>query len=334
MTVNDIGTMADPSASRPAGARNEINTVACVGLGLIGSSWAALFLSRGLSVHVLDPDEQARARALPAIEANMADLATLGPVCTEWRQRLHFNDDLAAALEGVDFVQENGPEREDLKKRLFEELDRLLPLDVIIASSTSGIPMSAIQQNCRHPERCIVGHPFTPAHLVPLVEIVGGAKSGPAALAWARAFYESLGKKVVHVRKEVPGFLANRFQTLVLQEALSLVKNGVATVEEVDEAFVSGPGLRWALYGPFALTAFSAGEKGIGAALRQYKSHRENVLASIRPVEVDNALIDEVERQISKQERFKNPHMALHERNRLLMKLLRVRAPDDDGSAP
>lgn len=329
-----MGTVVDLSDSRPAGARIEISAVACVGLGLIGSSWAALFLSRGLSVHVSDPDEQARARALPAIEANMADLATLGPVCAQWRQRLHFHDDLAAALEGVDFVQENGPEQESLKRALFEQLDALLAPDVIIASSTSGIPMSAIQQNCRHPGRCIVGHPFTPAHLVPLVEIVGGARTEPTVLIRAKAFYEGLGKKVVHVRKDVPGFLANRFQTLVLQEALSLVKNGVATVEEVDEAFVSGPGLRWALYGPFALAAFSAGDKGIGAALRQYKSHRENVLASIHPVEVDDALIDEVERQVERQERFRDPYAALRKRDQRLLKLLRMCTLEDERGAP
>lgn len=313
--------------------RADIRTIACVGLGLIGTSWASVFLSRGFAVCATDPEERSWQRALPMIEANMADLGKIGPTVAGWRERLRFEPDLGEALQQADFVQENGPEQEKLKIDLFEKLDQLLGSDVVIASSTSGIPMSTIQQNCRHPERCIVGHPFTPAHLVPLVEIVGGAKTDPAALSWARAFYESLGKKVVQVRKDVPGFLANRFQTLVLQEALSLVKNGVATVEEVDEAFVNGPGLRWALYGPFALTAFSAGEKGVGAALRRYKNHRENVLASIHPVEVDDALIDEVARQIDAQECFKNPHMALQERDQRLLKLLRNIHSSVDGDA-
>jgi len=303
--------------------RANLKTVACVGLGLIGTSWAAVFLSRGFAVCATDTEERSWQRALPIIEANMADLARIGPVVGGWRERLRFEPNLASAVQGADFVQENGPEQEAVKVDLFTQLDCMLAPDVVIASSTSGIPMSTIQKNCRHPERCIVGHPFTPAHLVPLVEIVGGAKTSPAALQWARTFYESLGKTVVHVRKDVPGFLANRFQTLVLQEALSLVKNGVATVEEVDEAFVNGPGLRWALYGPFALTAFSAGEKGIGAALRRYKGHRENVLASIHPVEVDNALIDEVERQVGELPELKEPGKALRYRDRQLLELLR-----------
>ena len=303
--------------------RAEVGTVGCVGLGLIGTSWASVFLSRGLAVCATDTEERSWQRALPMIEANMADLAKIGPVVAGWRDRLRFEPDLGTALMHADFVQENGPEQETLKVELFQKLDQMLEPDVVIASSTSGIPMSTIQKNCGHPERCIVGHPFTPAHLVPLVEIVGGAKTNPAALAWARSFYEGLGKTVVHVRKDVPGFLANRFQTLVLQEALSLVKNGVATVEEVDEAFVNGPGLRWALYGPFALTAFSAGEKGIGAALRRYKGHRENVLASIHPVEVDNALIDEIERQVSELPALKDSRKALQDRDHHLLELLR-----------
>lgn len=324
MTADTKGSFPDDSSAMPpAIGRAEVRTVACVGLGLIGTSWASVFLARGFAVCATDTEERAWQRALPVIEANMADLGKIGPVVAGWRKRLRFEPDLGAALQQADFVQENGPEQERLKVELFEKLDRLLAPDVIIASSTSGIPMSTIQKHCGHPERCIVGHPFTPAHIVPLVEIVGGAKTDPAALAWARAFYESLGKKVVHVRKDVPGFLANRFQTLVLQEALSLVENGVATVEEVDEAFVNGPGLRWALYGPFALTAFSAGEKGIGAALRRYKDHRENVLASIHPVEVDNALIDEIERQVGELPRLKDSCKALRDRDRKLLELRR-----------
>ncbi|MGE0241036.1 MAG: 3-hydroxyacyl-CoA dehydrogenase family protein [Parvibaculaceae bacterium] len=308
----------------PAIGRADVKTITCVGIGVIGASWASFFLSRGFRVRATDVDRTAFDRALPAIATSMADLGDLGPIADDWQSRLHFEGDLEAAVHGADFIQENGPEQLPLKCAVFEKLDRFAPPDVVIASSTSGIPMSRIQDACRHPQRCVVGHPFTPVHLIPLVEVAGGHATDPSAVAWALGFYRSIGKKVAHVRKDVPGFIVNRFQTLVLQEALSLVKNGVATVAEIDEAFINGPGLRWALYGPFALTAFSAGEEGLGVALRRYKSHRDNVLASITPVDVDESLIETVAEQVDALSRSTTPQEALRKRDRCLVKLLQA----------
>lgn len=298
-------------------------TVACVGLGLIGASWTAIFLARGLRVVATDTDAAAWERALPAIEKDIADLREIGPVAEDWRARLRFEPSLAEAVRHAEFVQENGPESLTVKEELLAAIDRSAPPETIIASSTSGIPMTRLQQACQQPERCVVGHPFTPVHLVPLVEVVSGAATSRDTTARAAAFYRSIGKDVVEVRRDVPGFIGNRFQAVVLQEALSLVKAGVATVEEVDQAFVQGPGFRWACYGPFALAAFSAGERGLAEALRNYHIHRDDVLASIEKVVVDDPLIGRIEGQVADVETFRDLKASLVRRNADFVTLLK-----------
>src|SRR5205085_1341328 len=168
------------------------------------------------------------------------------------------------------FVQENGPERIDLKQDLYRRLDGLLPPDVIIASSSSGLTMSEIQSGClSHPERCVIGHPFNPPHLVPLVEVVGGAITGPEAISRALAFYTAIGKQPIHIRREVPGHVANRLQAALWREAVHLVAEGVASVADVDTAISEGPGLRWALMGPHLTFHLAGGEGGMAHFLEQ-----------------------------------------------------------------
>lgn len=306
------------------GAEHDLpKSVACVGLGLIGASWAAVFLARGLQVLVTDTDAAAWERALPAIEKDIADLREIGPVAEGWRARLRFEPSLSDAVRNADFVQENGPESLAVKEELLAAIDRSAPPAAIIASSTSGIPMTRLQQACQRPERCIVGHPFTPVHLVPLVEVVSGAATSRDTAVRAAAFYRNIGKDVVEVRRDVPGFIGNRFQAVVLQEALSLVRAGVATVEEVDEAFVKGPGFRWACYGPFALAAFSAGERGLTEALRNYHTYRDDVLASIEKVVVDDTLVDRIESQVADAETFRDLKASLSRRDADFVALLK-----------
>lgn len=166
------------------------------------------------------------------------------------RKRLTFTSNMKEALSEADLVQENGPENPDLKIKLFAEMDDATPSDSIIASSSSGITMSVIQSGCRHPERCVIGHPFNPPHMIPLVEVVGGNKTSPEAIQQAIAFYVSIGKKPIYLRKEFPGHAANRLQAALYREVLYLIEQGVLSVEDADSAVSWGPGLRWGVMGP------------------------------------------------------------------------------------
>ncbi|AVH45580.1 3-hydroxyacyl-CoA dehydrogenase family protein [Agrobacterium tumefaciens] len=299
-------------------------TVACVGVGLIGASWVAVFAAAGLDVIATDADPTVWTGALDAVERDVNDLKQIGIVAEDWKSRVRFESDLEAAVACADFIQESGPENLASKKQLFARLDRAARAETIIASSTSGISMTEIQKECRHPGRCVVGHPFTPVHLVPLIEVVRGAETTHLTEQRASHLYRSVGKTVVQLRRDVPGFIGNRFQAVVLQEALSLVCSGVATVEEVDRAFTQGPGFRWAIYGPFALLAFSAGNRGLAAALRNYHINRDEVLSSIERVTVDDELIDKIESEAANITLFRDTNQALHDRNDRLIQLRRA----------
>jgi carnitine 3-dehydrogenase len=235
--------------------------VAVIGAGTIGASWAAYFLSRGLSVTASDPAPEGE-RFLRNYVANAwPTLTRLGLASGASPERVDFERDPVKAVEGADFVQESSPEREDMKIELFERIDRALPPNVILASSSSGLLISRITERCRHPERCVIGHPFNPPHVIPLVEVVGGARTAPETVERAIAFYRDIGKYPIHVRKEVTGHLVNRLQAALWREAVHLVAEGVATVADVDAGIAYGPGLRWAIMGPH-LTFHLAG--GVG----------------------------------------------------------------------
>jgi 3-hydroxyacyl-CoA dehydrogenase len=235
-----------------------MTTVAVVGTGVIGASWTALFLSHGLDVVATDP-------APGAEERLRADVAATGLTA---RGRLSFAGDVADAVTGADFVQENGPERIEVKHDLFAVMDAAAHPDVVLASSSSGLLPSAIATACTaHPERVLVGHPFNPPHVLPLVEVVPGERTGEAAVERAMAFYTALGKKPIRLRHELPGHVANRLQAALWREAYSLVDRGVATVADIDAAIANGPGLRWALLGPFAVQHLSGGPGGIAHVL-------------------------------------------------------------------
>jgi carnitine 3-dehydrogenase len=235
-----------------------MRTVAVVSTGVIGASWAALFLANGFDVVATDPAPGAEDRL-------RADVAATG---LDARGRLSFVDDVAEAVAGADFVQENGPERIEVKHDLFAAMDAAARPDVVLASSSSGLLPSAIATACTaHPERVLVGHPFNPPHLLPLVEVVPGERTGEEAVERAMAFYTGLGKKPIRLRHELPGHVANRLQAALWREAYSLVDRGVATVADIDTAIANGPGLRWALLGPFAVQHLSGGPGGIAHVL-------------------------------------------------------------------
>ncbi|KAF1046064.1 MAG: L-carnitine dehydrogenase [Herbaspirillum frisingense] len=243
--------------------KHGVRRVAVVGTGVIGASWVAYFLAQGLEVSATDPMPEAESRLREAVDRHWPSLETLGLAPGASIERLRFFARLEDALEGADFVQENGPEREDLKTDLFRRMDAALPAQVILASSSSGLLMSKVQAACRHPERVVLGHPFNPPHLIPLVEVIGGQLTSAEAVQQAIAFYAAIGKKPIHVRKEVKGHIANRLQAALWREAFHLVQEGVATTEDVDTAIAYGPGLRWALMGPYLNLHMSGGEGGI-----------------------------------------------------------------------
>ncbi|WP_322067308.1 3-hydroxyacyl-CoA dehydrogenase NAD-binding domain-containing protein [Burkholderia ubonensis] len=242
----------------------DINRIAIIGTGVIGASWAALFLARGLDVVATDiaPDAEPKLRAF--VDAAWPALEQFGLAPGASRSRLQFTANLDEAVIGSDFVQENGPERIDFKKDLYKHLDAILAPDAIIASSSSGLTMSEIQSACeRHPERCVIGHPFNPPHLIPLVEIVGGAKTSRETIERATAFYTRLGKKTIQLNKEVPGHVANRLQAALWREIVHLIAEDVVSVKDADTAVCWGPGLRWGIMGPNMLFHLGGGQGGI-----------------------------------------------------------------------
>jgi 3-hydroxyacyl-CoA dehydrogenase len=248
-----------------------IRLIAIIGTGVIGASWAAQFLAKGLDVVATDVAPDAEAKLRQFVKAAWPALERLGLSPGASQSRLSFTPDLPAAIRGADFVQENGPERIDFKTKLYRQLDEALAPDVIIASSSSGLTMSAIQADCpAHPERCVIGHPFNPPHLVPLVEIVGGARTSEATIARASAFYAGLGKQVVRLRKEVPGHVANRLQAALAREVYHLVADDVVSVADVDKALCWGPGLRWGIMGQVMLNHLGGGQGGIEHFFEQF----------------------------------------------------------------
>ena len=242
-----------------------VQRVAVVGTGVIGASWAAHFLAHGLDVVATDPAPGAEER----LRADVAAIwPTLAPVAGASLERLSFSADAGEAADRADFVQENGPEREQVKHELYRVLDEAARPEVVLASSSSGLLPSAIARGCpRHPERVVIGHPFNPPYLIPLVEVVPGEKTAEATVERAVAFYTAIGKKPIRLRQELPGHVANRLQAALWQEAYSLVDRGVATVADIDTAIAHGPGLRWAVLGPFLNQHLSGGPGGIAHIL-------------------------------------------------------------------
>jgi 3-hydroxyacyl-CoA dehydrogenase len=248
-----------------------IQRIAIVGTGVIGASWTALFLAKGLHVVATDVAPSAEGSLRKFVETAWPALKRLGLSPGASQSNLTFTAALPQAVAGADLVQENGPERIDFKQKLYGELDELLLPDVIIASSSSGLTMSDIQLGAAsHPERCVIAHPFNPPHLIPLVEIVGGAKTSEETIRRASEFYTSIGKKTVRLNKEVPGHVANRLQAALGREVYHLVADGVVSAADVDTALCWGPGLRWGIMGNMMLNHLGGGPGGIEHFLQQF----------------------------------------------------------------
>jgi carnitine 3-dehydrogenase len=244
--------------------------LAVVGAGVIGSGWAARALACGLDVSAWDPAPNAEGRLRGSITNAWPALERVGVARGASRRRLRFAPDLRTAVADADFVQESGPEIESLKRSLLAEIDEVARPEVVIASSSSGLLPSHIQAECKHPERVLVGHPFNPVYLLPLVEVVPGRATSNAAMKRAVAFYRRIGMRPLSVRQEIEGYISDRLQEAIWREALHLVADGVATTQEIDDAIVYGPGLRWAFMGTFLALHLAGGDGGMRHALEQF----------------------------------------------------------------
>ena len=280
-----------------------IHRVAIIGTGVIGASWAALFLAKGLEVVATDVAPNAEAALRRFVENAWPALKRLGLAPGASQSNLKFTPSLEEAVASADLVQENGPERIDFKQKLYGQLDELLPPDVIIASSSSGLTMSEVQKGAAsHPERCVIAHPFNPPHLIPLVEIVGGTKTSEATIQRAAEFYTSIGQRTVRLNKEMPGHVANRLQAALAREVYHLVSEGVVSAADVDTALSWGPGLRWGIMGNMLLNHLGGGQGGIEHFFQQFSGPMTawwKVLGSpVLTPEVQKKLINSVHAEV------------------------------------
>lgn len=243
---------------------DDIKTIGIIGAGTIGASWAAYFLATGRTVHAWDPADGAEKKIRNFVENAWPALETLGVVVDGASpDKLTVESTAAAAAEPADFIQESAPERLDVKLALYKDFEPATRPEVVISTSTSGLLMSDLQKDTQHPERFVLGHPFNPPHLIPLVEVLGGSKTDPAVVDWTVDFYNAIGKKAIKLFKEVPGHVANRMQAAIWREAIHLALEGVASVADVDAAIAYGPGIRWALMGPNLTFHLAGGEGGM-----------------------------------------------------------------------
>lgn len=248
-----------------------IERVATLGCGVIGASWTSLFLANGLAVDAYDPSENAQDALIDAIETAWPALHQLGYAASPDLSTLTFHDNAIDAVRQADFIQENVPEKLGLKHELFALIETHLQPHAIVASSASGLMLSEMQKGWQTPGRFMLAHPFNPPHLIPLVELLVNEKTDPDVLSVAEQFYMQLGKVTIQVKREVPAHVANRLQAALWREAISLVVEGVASVEDVDKAVWSGPGLRWAAMGPHQLFHLGAGEGGLAEFCHRYE---------------------------------------------------------------
>jgi carnitine 3-dehydrogenase len=316
------------------GEPRDVRRVGVIGTGVIGGGWAAHFLRMGLDVVAFDPAPGAEVRLRALVANAWPTLERLGLRDGADPGRLTFAADLPTAADGVEFIQESTREDGPSKIRILAEIDAAADPTTVIASSTSGFSMTMLQRDAARAERLVVGHPFNPPYLIPLVEVVGGERTDPAAVDWAVDFYNHVGKYGLKMTRELPGFLANRLQEAMWREALHMVASGEATVEEIDASVTYGPGLRWALMGPCLTFHLAGGQGGMGYMLDHFgaallepwtRLDAPELTPELRERMVDGCLREAAGRSIADLER---------ERDAFLVDLLALRQRyDADGTS-
>lgn len=310
-----------------------IHRIAIVGTGVIGASWAAQYLARGFDVVATDPAPNAEVKLRKYVDEAWGQLESVGLSPGATRGRLTFTPDMKAALAGADLVQENAPERPEFKMKLFADMDDSTPVDSLIASSSSGITPSVMQSKCKRPERVLVGHPFNPPHIIPLVEVVGGVKTAPAAIKQAMAFYAAIGKKPIQLKKELPGHVANRLQAALYREMLYLIEQEVLSVEDTDVAVSYGPGLRWGVMGQSLQWHLGGGEGGI----KHFMDHLMEPLAGMMKVlgtpNINPPLKQTVVDGVLREAAGRSVDQLAKKENEVIIGLLRLRASTNNGTS-
>jgi 3-hydroxyacyl-CoA dehydrogenase len=303
-----------------------VHRIAIVGTGVIGASWAAYYLARGFDVVATDPGPHAEANLRKYVDDAWPLLTQVGLSPGASRDRLTFSPDMSRALAEADWVQENAPERPDFKIKLFAQMDEATPPNSIIASSSSGITMDVIQSGCKRPGRCVIGHPFNPPHVVPLVEVVGGAKTSEATIERAMAFYAGIGKKPVRLYKSLPGHVANRFQAALYKEVLYLVQQGVLSVADADVAVSYGPGIRWGVMGPSLQWHIGGGKGGIQHFMEHLMDPLEAMMKTLGTPEITPQLKQTVVDAVLKEAGGRSVEQLAREENSGLIGLLKLRS--------
>jgi len=308
-----------------------IQTAAIIGTGVIGASWATAFLARGMDVVAADPASGAEQALRGTVAAQWTAMQQIGLSPGASLERLRFAASPEDAVAEVDFIQENGPERLDVKRDLFRRLDEAAPTSSLLATSTSTITISEFQDACtRHPERVVLGHPFNPPHLIPLVEVGGGKLTSEDAIERALAFYRAIGKHPIRLRREIKGHVANRLQAALWQEAFHLVSSGVASVADVDAAIAHGPGLRWSLLGPFLNLHLSGGEGGIGGLFdKPLWQATEGMWRDLGSLSVDADLGKRVMAGVTDEIGARDLAELVRQRDEALVKLLKLKAASE-----
>ena len=300
----------------------EISKTAVLGAGVIGASWTALFLAAGKNVNVYDPSPTVREDVEAYIENAWSTLLELGLAVEGRKGELAFFETAAQAVEGCGFIQENVPERIEIKHATFAEIEPHLDADAIVSSSASGLMVQEMQKGWKNPSRFILGHPFNPPHLIPLVELLGNERTAGGVLEIAETFYKSVGKITIRVNKEVPGHVANRLQAALWREAIHLVNEGVASVEDVDTAVWSGPGLRWAAMGPTMLFHLGAGEGGLQSFCERYTDSFNRWWDDLGDLKLDPEIAEKLSNGVVKEAAGKPVESLASQRDQLVTAML------------
>ena len=305
---------------------SELQNTAVLGAGVIGASWTALFLASGRNVAVFDTMAVAEKSTRDYVEMAWPALRELGLIKSGAPGKLSFHKSAAEAVRDADFIQENVPERIEIKKALFAEIEPHLKLGAIVASSASGLTLTEMQAGWRNPSRFVLGHPFNPPHLIPLVEVLANERTDADVLELAERFYADVGKVTIRVRKEVPGHVANRLQAALWREALHLVKSGVATVKDVDTAVWAGPGLRWAAMGPTTLFHLAAGPGGIAEFCERYSASFNRWWDDLGDLQMDEALAKQLSDGLADQFGAETPAELSAKRDALIIAMQKAAA--------
>ncbi|HEV7437253.1 MAG TPA: 3-hydroxyacyl-CoA dehydrogenase NAD-binding domain-containing protein [Pseudorhizobium sp.] len=307
---------------------HDIKSVTVVGTGIIGASWTCLFLAHGLDVVATDIREGAGKDLELAVERCWPSLPD-AVVGKKPRGTLRFTADLSEACRGTDFVQENAIERVEEKIELMRRIDAATSPNVVIASSSSAISVTEMQSACAHPERVVLGHPFNPPHLVPLVEVVGGEGTGETALQSAEQFYQRMGKTTIRLEKEIYGHVANRLQAAIFREAIHMLENGVASAEDIDRAVTDGPGLRWALMGPFLTYRLAGGDRGMQGFWDMFAPMQDRLWRELGTPLPDQDLQQRVTTAVERAYKDVPAERLVRERDAGLRRMLATRRPKD-----